>query len=100
MKMKDIQKMMRQAESMQQKLEEEMDQLSVTGSSGGGMVTVTMNGKKTLSDIQIQKEAVDPDDVEMLQDLILAAVSDAARKVDETLESRLGGMGSGLLGGL
>ncbi len=100
MNMKQIQKMMKQAQSMQSQLEEEMSQIEVEGSSGGGMVTVALDGKKNLKSINIQKDVVDPDDVEMLQDLILAAVTEAGRKVDETLSSRLGSMSSGLLGGL
>lgn len=100
MKVKQLQKMMKQAQSMQAKLEEEMSQLSIEGSSGGGMVKVTMDGKKNLKAINIEPEAVDPDDVEMLQDLILAAVAEAARKVDEKLSSELGSLGGGLMGGL
>lgn len=100
MNMKQLQKMMKQAQSMQSQLEEEMTEIEVEGSSGGGMVTVILDGKKNLKAISIQEDVVDPDDVEMLQDLILAAVTDAGRKVDETLSSRLGAMSSGLLGGL
>jgi DNA-binding YbaB/EbfC family protein len=98
MKMKQIQKMMKQAQSMQKKLEEEMEQLSVEGSSGGGMVTVTVDGKKNLKSVSIKREVVDPDDVEMLEDLITAAVNEANRKVDEAMASQLGSLGGGLLG--
>lgn len=100
MKMKQLQKMMKQAQSMQKSLEEEMSQLSLEGSSGGGAVTVTMDGKKNLLTLKISPEAVDPDDLEMLEDLVLAAVSEASRKVDEKLSSQLGGLGGDLLGGL
>ena len=96
MKMKQLQKMMKQAQSMQQSLEAEMSQLSVEGSSGGGVVAVTMDGKKNLKSIKISPDAVDPDDIEMLEDLILAAVSEASRKVDETLSNQLGGLGGDL----
>ena len=96
MKMKQLQKMMKQAQSMQESLEAEMSQLSVEGSSGGGVVAVTMDGKKNLKSIKISPDAVDPDDLEMLEDLILAAVSEASRKVDETLSSQLGGLGGDL----
>jgi DNA-binding YbaB/EbfC family protein len=99
MNMKQIQKMMRQAQSMQKKLEEDMSQLTVQASSGGGMVSVSMDGKKNLESIAIDPEAVDPDDVEMLQDLIVAAVNEAGRQVDEALSSQLGDFG-GLMGGL
>ena len=77
MKMKQIQKMMKQAQSMQKALEVEMSQLTVEGSSGGGAVTVAMDGKKNLKAIKISPEVVDPDDLEMLEDLVLAAVGDA-----------------------
>lgn len=100
MKMKQLQKMMKQAQGMQKKLEEEMNQLEVEGSSGGEMVRVILDGKRNLKSIEIKPEAVDPDDVEMLQDLILAAVADAGRKVDEAVNAQMGDMGSGLLGGL
>lgn len=99
MKMNQLQKMMKQAQSMQKSLEEEMSQLSVEGSSGGGAVTAIMDGKKNLKGIKISPEAVDLDDLEMLEDLVLAAVSEAGRKVDEALSSQLGGLGGDLLGG-
>ncbi|MGH9341824.1 MAG: YbaB/EbfC family nucleoid-associated protein [Acidobacteriota bacterium] len=97
---KKLQDMMKQAERMQQKLQEEMSQLRVEGSSGGGIVSVVMDGGKQLLSIEIKPEAVDPEDVEMLQDLILAAVSEAARKVDEAMNAQLGGLTGGLLPGL
>jgi len=100
MKMKQLQKMMKQAQSMQKTLEEEMSQLTVEGSSGGGAVTVAMDGKKNLKAIKISPEAVDPDDIEILEDLVLAAVSEASRKVDETLSNQLGGLGGDLFGQL
>ena len=99
MDMKQLQKMLKQAQGMQKKLEEEMNQLSVEASSGGGMVTVVLDGRKNLKSIRIRPEAVDPEDVEMLQDLILAAAAEAARRVDETLSSQLGDLGGGLPGG-
>lgn len=91
---------MKQAQSMQKSLEAEMIQLSVEGTSGGGAVSVTMDGKKNLKSIKISPDAVDPEDLEMLEDLILAAASEASRKVDETLSQQLGGLGGELLGGL
>jgi DNA-binding YbaB/EbfC family protein len=100
MKMKQLQKMMKQAQSMQKTLEEEMSQLSVEGTSGGGAVRVTMDGKKNLKTVKISPEAVDPEDLEMLEDLILAAVSEAARRVDETLSDQLSGLGGNFLGGI
>ena len=100
MKMKQLQKMMKQAQSMQKTLEEEMSQLSVEGSSGGGVVKVVMDGKKNLKSIKISPDAVDLEDLEMLEDLVLAAVSEASRTVDEKLSNQLGGLSGDLLGGL
>ena len=92
----DIQKMMKQAQEMQERLQQEMSQLSVEATAGGGMVTVVMSGGKQLLSLKIDPEAVSKDDVEMLQDLILAAVNDAQRKVDEALQQKMGGMMGGL----
>lgn len=100
MKMKQLQQMMEQAQAMQKQMEEQMGQLTVEGSSGGGMVKVAMDGHKNLKALQINPEAVDPEDVEMLQDLVLAAVNEAARKVDETVGERLGSLTGGLKGRL
>lgn len=97
---KDLQKLMRQAQQMQAKLEQEMSQLRVETTSGGGMVKVVMDGSKQLVSIDIDPEAIDPEDTEMLQDLILAAVNEASRKVEERLNSQLGGLAGGLMGGL
>ncbi len=99
MNMKSLQKMMKQAQKMQAKLEKEMGELQVEAAAGGGMVNVTMSGSKQLLSIKLDPEAVDPDDVEMLQDLILAAVNEALRKVDEHMQSQMGGIGDSL-GGL
>ena len=100
MNKKQLQKMLQQAQSVQEKLEEEMNNLTIEASSGGGMVTAVVDGRKNLKSITIKPEAVDPDDVEMLQDLILAAVNEASRKADEVLNSQLGGLTGGLPGGL
>ena len=98
MQMKNLQKMMKQAQKMQEQLESEMGQLQVEATSGGGMVNVTMDGKKQILAITIEPESVDPDDIEMLQDLIAAAVNEAGRKVDEEVSGHLGGLTQGLLG--
>jgi len=92
----DIAKMMQQAQEMQERLKQQMSQVMVEATSGGGMVTVTVNGHKHLQKIRIDSTVVSKDDVEMLQDLIIAAVNDAHRKVDEALRQQMGG----LLGGL
>jgi DNA-binding YbaB/EbfC family protein len=81
---------------MQERIQREMTELTVQATSGGGMVTVTVNGHKHLQRLIIDPEVVSKDDVPMLQDLIVAAVNDAHRKVDEALKQKMGG----LLGGL
>jgi len=90
--MVNINKLMKQAQEMQEKIAREMEELQIEVSSGGGAVTVVLNGKKELVSLSIKKEAVDPDDIEMLEDLIKAAFSEAARRVDEELSQHLGGM--------
>ena len=92
----NIQQMMQQAQQMQDRLQKQMNDLRVEASAGGGMVTVVMNGQKYVQRVQIDPECVSKDDVEMLQDLIVAAINDAIRKVDEELQNQMGG----LLGGL
>ena len=94
----NIQKLMKQAQQMQEKLLREQGELELEVSVGGGMVTVKMNGLKQLLDVQIDKEVVDPEDPAMLADLIQAAVNEAGRKVDEELQQKLGGMTGGLPG--
>lgn len=92
----NLQKMLKTAKEMQEKMQRELAEMRVEGSSGGGMVTVTLDGTKSLLSIQIDPEVVDKEDVEMLQDLILAAFNDAGAKVDEQLSQKLGAMAPGL----
>ena len=92
----NIQAMMQQAKQMQEKMQQQMAELRVEATAGGGMVTVTMSGTKQLQSIKIDPEVVSKEDVEMLQDLIVAAINDANRKVDEQLGQSM----SGLMGGL
>ena len=92
----NIQQMMKQAQQMQEKMQKQMAELRVEGNAGGGMVAVTMNGAKQVLSLKIDPEAVSKDDVEMLQDLILAAINDAHRKADEEMQSQMGGMMGGL----
>jgi DNA-binding YbaB/EbfC family protein len=87
--------MMRQAQQLQERLQREMASLRVEGAAGGGMVTVVVNGHKHIQQLTIDPDVVSKDDVEMLQDLIRAAVNDALRKVDEELKSKVGGLMSG-----
>lgn len=99
----NVQQLMRQAQKMQEqmqnqmaKAEEELQNTVVSGTSGGGMVTVEMTGKRNITKVTIKPEAVDPDDVEMLEDMVLASVNEALKKVDE-LESKLkGGVNGGM----
>jgi nucleoid-associated protein EbfC len=92
----NIQKMMQQAQQMQEQLQKKMAEMRIDATAGGGMVTVTVSGNKQLLSIKIDPEVVSKDDVEMLQDLIVAAVNDAHRKVDETLATQLRGLTGGL----
>lgn len=90
--MVNMNKLMKQAQQMQEKIAREMEELQVEGSSGGGIVTVVMNGKKELVSLSIAKEAVDPNDIEMLEDLVKAAFNQAIRRVDEEMGQQLGGL--------
>ena len=92
----NIQAMMKQAQEMQERLKKQMSDMRVEATAGGGMVTVVVSGDKQLHSITIDPEVVSSDDVEMLQDLIVAAINDAHRKVDEHLSQQM----SGLMGGL
>ena len=88
----NIQQMMKQAQQMQEKMQREMEELRVEASSGGGVVTVQMRGNHEIESLKIDPEAVKEGDVEMLQDMILAAINEANRKVEEAMKSKLGGM--------
>ena len=92
----NIQKMMQQAQQMQERLQKQMADMRIEATAGGGMVTFVVSGHKQLQQIKIDPEVVSKDDVEMLQDLIVAAVNDAHRKVDEALASQMQGMMGGL----
>ena len=95
----NMQQMMKQMQKMQKKMAQEQEKLKeerVAGTAGGGMVTVTVTGHKEVVDVEIKEEAVDPDDVEMLQDLVLAATNEAMNKADELTQERLGKHTQGL----
>ena len=92
----NIQSMMKQAQQMQEKMQKQMAEMRVEATAGGGMVTVVMNGAKQVQSITIDPEAVSKDDVEMLQDLILAAINDAHRKADEAVAKQMQGMMGGM----
>ncbi|MDO3378016.1 YbaB/EbfC family nucleoid-associated protein [Geoalkalibacter halelectricus] len=90
---KGLGNIMKQAQMMQQKmarLQEELAERSVEASSGGGMVTAVANGKQQLVSLRIEKDVVDPDDIEMLQDLVLAAANEALKKSQEMMQEEMG----------
>ena len=93
-----IQKLMKQAQQMQERLQRELAEMVVEATAGGGMVTVRMNGHKQIVSLTIDREVVDPEDTEMLQDLVLSAINDAGRRVDETMREKMGSMSSSLPG--
>ena len=91
-----MQQLMKQAQKMQEqmtKAQEELEAAELEGTSGGGMVKVTVNGKKTVLGVSINPAAVDPDDVEMLEDLIVAALNDAYAKAEKLYEEKMGAFG-------
>ena len=92
----NLQQMMKQAQQMQERLQKELAETRVEATAGGGMVTVVMSGTKQIREITIDPEVVSKDDVEMLQDLIVAAVNDAQRQVDELVAKQMGGLMGGL----
>ena len=92
----DLNKMLKSAQEMQARMQQELASLRVEGSSGGGMVTVVVDGQKNVKSLKLDPEVVNKDDVDMLQDLILAAFNDASTKVDEHLAQKLGALGAGL----
>ena len=91
--------LMKQAQQIQSKiakLQEEMGDMKVEASSGGGMVTVTANGRQEILSVSIEKEVIDPDDVEMLQDLIIAAVNDALASAKQMVQEEMGKLTKGM----
>ena len=99
--MGNMQKQMAQMQAMQRKMDAvqaEIEEMEASATSGGGAVTVVVSGKKEIKDIQIKPEVVDPDDVEMLQDLILAAVNEALRTAEETRNNEMSKLAPGMGG--
>jgi hypothetical protein len=94
--LQQMQQILKQVQQFQEQLQRQLDQVVVEASAGGGMVTVKMNGQKQLHEVRIDPEVFASQDLEMLQDLILAAVNEASRRVDETLASRVGNLAGGL----
>jgi len=97
--MGNMNQMLKQAQAMQaqmQKVQDELKQSRIEGSAGGGMVTATVNGQGELTGVKLTPEVVNPEDIEMLEDLILAAVSDAANKAKDMMQQRMGQVTGGL----
>lgn len=95
----NIQKQLQQMQAMQRQMEQmqaELEEKEITTTSGGGAVSVTVNGKKEILSLAIDKDVVDPDDVEMLQDLVVAAVNEAMRQIDEISNTEMGKLTGGL----
>ena len=90
--MQQMQQMMKQAQQMQERLQQQMAELRVEASAGGGMVSVVIDGSKQVQSLKIDPEVVSKEDVEMLQDLIVAAINDAQRKADEEMKQKTAGM--------
>ncbi len=96
---KGLGNMMKQAQAMQQKmarLQEELETREVEASAGGGMVTAVVNGRQQLLSLKVEKSVVDPEDVEMLQDLVLAAVNEAIKKSQDMMQAEMGKITGGM----
>jgi DNA-binding YbaB/EbfC family protein len=94
--LQQMQQILKQVQQFQEQLQKQLDHMVVEASAGGGMVTVKMNGQKQLVAVHIEREVLASSDLEMLQDLVLAAVNEASRKVDEHLASQVGNLAGGL----
>lgn len=95
----NMQKQLQQMQAMQRQMEQmqaELEEKEITTTSGGGAVSVTVNGKKEIVSLNIDKDVVDPDDVEMLQDLVVAAVNEAMRQIDDISNAEMGKLTGGL----
>ncbi len=97
--MKNMNQMMQQVKKMQKEMEKAQEALkdkTVQGTAGGGVITITANGQKEILSVEIKPEAVDPDDIEMLQDLVLTAINDTLKQVDELVNKDMGRFTGGL----
>lgn len=93
---RQLQQMAQQMQKQMAQIQEELAHTNIDGSAGGGAVTVTMNGQREVQGITLSKDVVDPDDVEMLQDLLLAAINDATKKAQDLAEKRMGPLMNGM----
>jgi nucleoid-associated protein EbfC len=96
----NIHKMMQQAQAMQNKVQAELAAMRIEATAGGGMVKIEMSGTKEVLSVHIEKDAVDPNDVETLQDLILAAFREGSRRVDEAVQKKTASMLGGMMPGM
>ena len=96
----NLNKMMKNLQKMQSELQTTIDALEIEAGAGGGMVTARMNGKKELLSLTLAPDAITPDDPDLMADLVIAAVNEAGRKVDDELQAKMGGVAGGLAGGL
>ena len=94
--LQQMQQMLKQVQQFQEQLQKQLDELVVEATAGGGMVSVKMNGQKQLHEVRIDPEVFASQDLEMLQDLILVAINEASRKVDEQMTSQMGSLAGGL----
>jgi hypothetical protein len=94
--LQQMQQILKQVQQFQEQLQKQLDELVVEASAGGGMVSVKMNGQKQLHEVRIDPEVFASQDLEMLQDLIVAAFNEASRKVDEQMSSQMGSLAGGL----
>jgi hypothetical protein len=92
----ELQKMMKAAQEMQEKLQKELAEMRIEGSSGGGMVTVVLDGQKNCLEIRLEPEVVNREDIEMLQDLIVSAFREAVTKVEAEVSAKMSGLTGGL----
>lgn len=92
----DPRKLMKQLQQQQERIQQEIAALEIEASSGGGMVTAVLDGEKRLKRLRIDPEVVSREDVEMLQDLVMAAINEAARRVDEAVKEKIGALTAGL----
>lgn len=94
--MANLNKLLKEAQKMQEKMQEEIKTLEIEASSGGGMVTVKMSGEKKVLSLKIDPSIISKDDKEMLEDLVAAAINEASSRVDEAIESKMGSLTKGL----
>ena len=92
----DPRKLMKQLQQAQERVQQEIAALRIESTSGGGMVAVAMDGQKNVVSLEIDPDVVSKDDVEMLQDLVMAAINEAARKVDQAIQAKVGALTGGL----